>query len=634
MNHQKNKTMNKKILYILCVVMPLLCASCENWLTTDSPSKFTGTYVFGSETEMFKAVVAAYVPLTADHGYSIRMNMYYGVNTDVEYSGVNADPDAGRRDVFTGEATSTNSEVTNPWNNTYSGIGYSNEVIAGIESSPLFDPNGSDITEVSQMYGEVKTLRAFYYLDLVRYWGDVPFMITPTSPEEALAPTSATGRDEILDYLIKDVISVEPRMKYAAEMTQGVERISREFAQALIARMALFRGGYSIRPDLNNPADFGYMWRPDDYMSYIQISRTYSKKVIDEGQHDLASDYKEVFLKECRFEVPQHDDVIWEVAHKSGSGGSSEVGGYLGVSITAGNHDYGSASAAVNVTPTYFYSFDREDVRRFVNCSPVSYNSELNQVIRGISNISVGKWCKLDFNPPSGQSSTTKALGVNFPIMRFADVLLMFAEADNVVNSGPTAEAKEALKRVRRRAFPASAHSVKVDAYVDALTTQDAFFNAIVDERAWELGGEMLRKMDLARWNLMGDKIRQMRQDMIDMGKDAQYNRDGGTTPSGRFPNLPYQIYYKLDPATKKLDILGLDENYVGTVPDGYTTQGWLYNLYPKNSNTGEYAPASFITQSWRGCGDNPGDVARYVVPIPKTAIDASGGALKNYYGK
>jgi hypothetical protein len=415
-------------------------------------------------------------------------------------------------------------------------------------------------------------------------------------------------------------------------MTQGVERVSREFAQALIARMALFRGGYSIRPNLNSPMDFGYMWRPDDYMNYIQIARTYAKKVIDERQHDLVSDYKEVFLKECRFEVPQNDDVIWEVAHKAGSGGSSEVGGYLGVSVAAGNHDYGSASAAVNVTPTYFYSFDREDVRRAVNCSLIAYNAELNQTIRGITGITVGKWCKLDFNPPSGQTSTTKALGVNFPIMRFADVLLMFAEADNAIN-GPTAEAKEALKRVRRRAFPVSSHSVKVDAYVDALNTKDGFFNAIVNERAWELGGELVRKMDLVRWNLLGDKIRQMRQDMIDMGKDAQYNRDGGTAASGRFLDLPYQIYYKLDPATKKLDIIGVDE-IVTTAPDGYTSQGWLYNLYPKNANTGEYAPATTITQCWRGCGDNPDDVARYIVPIPKTAIDASGGALKNYYGK
>ncbi|MDR2935853.1 MAG: RagB/SusD family nutrient uptake outer membrane protein [Rikenellaceae bacterium] len=634
--------MNRKIIFFFATVA-LLFSSCEDFLSSDSPSKFTQEYIYSRESEIYRAVCSVYALMTADAGYSIRLSMYYTVNSDVEYSGVNATPDAGRRDIFTGEATSSNSEVQNPWNNLYAAVNRANEAIEGIEGSAIYQASDpATPSNIRHMYGEVKTLRAFYYLELVKNWGDVPFMTKgATSGMDFYIPT--TDRDEILSHMINDLIEVEPTMFYAAQLSEGVERVSREFTQALIARLALFRGGYALRPNLANPNDVGTMDRKSDYMDYYKIANKYAKQVIDEGKHELISDFRTVFLNECRSVVPVGDDVIYEWAFKPGAGGSSEVGYYLGVGISnnPATHEYGTASSAVQMTPTYFYSFDPQDPRQRVCVSLISYNEKLNEVPVSATGLKVGKWCKVWMAAPPGISSS-KATGINFPSMRFADVLLMYAETENEINGAPTAAAREALKRVRRRAFRGLEPAViaeKVDQYVDKLSSKEDFFNAVVDERAWELGGEMLRKHDLVRWNLMGRKFRQMRLDLIQMGKDAQsWDVASGIASSGKFSHLPDKLYYKMGDDGKTIDFLNVNRHVnANDVPTGYTTLNWLINLYPKNVNTGEYAAATFIGQCWRGCvGDdvNSTSPVPYILPIPQATIDAAGGVLENYYGK
>ena len=84
----------------------------------------------------------------------------------------------------------------------------------------------------------------------------------------------------------------------------------------------------------------------------------------------------------------------------------------------------------------------------------------------------------------------------------------MLAEADNEINGAPTALAKEMLTRVRERAFAkASNKSAMVTEYINNLNSKEAFFNAIVNERAWEFGGENIRKFDLVRWNNYSSKV-------------------------------------------------------------------------------------------------------------------------------
>ena len=131
-------------------------------------------------------------------------------------------------------------------------------------------------------YGEAKVLRAMYYLELVRNWGDVPYRRKPAGNKDELF-IGATDRNTILTDMINDLIEVEPLMLYAEESDRGVEAASREFCQALIARIALQRGGWSLRPDYDNPSAVGTMERSDDWKEYYKIAEEYAGKVISEG---------------------------------------------------------------------------------------------------------------------------------------------------------------------------------------------------------------------------------------------------------------------------------------------------------------------------------------------------------------
>lgn len=152
------------------------------------------------------------------------------------------------------------------------------------------------------------------------------------------------------------------------------------------------------------------------------------------------------------------------------------------------------------------FSFDNKDLRRDVTCAPYGYDLNLNQEMRlGLARLAVGKWSKLYMTSPLGGTSE-KGTGVNYSWMRFADVLLMYAEAVNEL-FGPREDAKECLRRVRRRAFAQADWGTKVDNYVASKSSPELFFNAIMDERKWEFGGESKRKFDLARWNKYSEVV-------------------------------------------------------------------------------------------------------------------------------
>jgi starch-binding outer membrane protein, SusD/RagB family len=606
--------MKIKLIYFMATIL-IFFASCKKYLESDSPSTLTSDYIFSREDDVFKAVEGIYALMTTDYGYSIRLSFYYTVNTDVEM--IVGASDGGRRDIAEFNCNTTNSEILNPWNNAYTAIDRANQCIKGIKASTLWKTNDN----VMQMYAESVALRALFYYELVRNWGDVPYKTTPTvAGENYYLPR--TDRDTILTHCINDLIAVEPLMYRADEMDEGIERINKEFVEGLIARIALARGGYSLRWENSSMV----MKRNSDYLDYYKIANTYCKTLRDNGGHTLNSSFSQIFLNECQFLTPLNDDVLFEVAFPSGVSG--EVGYYNGIKMVVGtssSNPYGSASGSVVMTPTYYYSFDTLDSRLPATCAVYSLDANLYQTIaKPNGGITTGKWCKAWMTTAQGYSST-KATGINWPLMRYSDVLLMLAETENELN-GPTSDAKNALKLVRERAFSEDVWTEKVNNYVDSVAANhDKFFNAIVNERAWEFGGECLRKFDLVRWNLYGKKIAKAKSDWIQMGLDA---RETGTG-NGYFSDYPNKVYWKLDSTTKTLDIVGLYRKATAPATSlGYTSTAWLTNLVNSDGSS-----TDFIDQAFSGYSDETGATpVRYILPIHQTVIDASLDSLKNYY--
>lgn len=608
-----------KRIYLLAI--PLACfllASCKKYLTANSPSNFDEDYVFSSEADARKAVNSVYALFNQD-AYTSRVSNIFTGNTDVEVGGVGASPDNSRRDIWSFEATTGNSDLLTVWNNAYKAINLANQCEEGLEKVSLTDDPANK--NYRQLLGEVRALRAIWYYLLMNHWGDVPFKTTPSRAGDNFY-LGRTSRDSILTFLVHDLMDIEPDMSWADELPYGIEQINREFVMGMIARLALMRGGYWLYPDMK-------MQRKPDYLEYYKIANEYCKKLVALKPHHM-SDFDKVFMNENKYVAPVNDDVLYEVAFYPGSG---DVAWCNGVRVDGGTHPYGSGSNYLSLTPSYYHSFDTTDLRLPVTCSIVYYDKYLVQQPTGPTSIAPGKWNRLYVPTPLG-SASAKGTGINWPLMRYADVLLMLAESENELN-GADADAQNALKQVRRRAFPESLWADKVDNYVASVSGgKDVFFNAIVNERAWEFGGECMRKYDLERWNLFGKKVAETRNELNEMGQD-------GVAATGQYATLPDYLYYKRDSVTGVITFLNkytkadpappvIDVPNKGDNPDGYYKVTWLNALW----NTTTNSPADYNVREWRGYPDNSGtSPLRYILPLHNSIVSSSQGALENQYG-
>lgn len=608
--------MKRIIIYSLALVT-LTTVSCKKFLDADSPSSFTQEYIFSNETDAAKAVYSVYALFNQD-AFTSRVSNNFAGNSDVEVGSVSSSPDNSRRDIWSFETTPANGDLLTVWNNAYNAINRANECIEGIESSSLYKSGNKTM---KHLRGEAATLRAIWYYYLINHWGDVPLKLTPTKAgDEFYLPR--TDRNIILTSLIDDLALCEPEMMWADQLDYGIERINREFVMGMIARLSLMRGGYALYPDMTQK-------RSEDYLDYYEKANEYCRKLMTQKPHSLNPNYAQVFLNVNKYISPKNEDVLYEVAFHPGFG---DVAWNMGIRVDAGTHAYGSGSNYLSLPPSYYYSFDTLDVRLPVTCSIVSYDKDLKQQPVAITSIAPNKWNRMLVPTPLG-ATTAKGTGINWPLMRYSDVLLMLAETENEINNGPTADAKDALRKVRQRAFPETLWSTKVEAYINSVSTSKAsFFEALVNERAWEFGGECLRKYDLIRWGNYGQKVSEARNVSMQMGKDQ-------SIAGGTYSSLADNLYYKRN-ADGTVTFLNKyndpavvpplkDSPAVGDNPNGYQRAAWLRNTQLYNPTTS--VAGDFIKNTWRGYADYTGlTPVRYVLPIHNSIVTSSLGVLDN----
>jgi hypothetical protein len=244
--------------------------------------------------------------------------------------------------------------------------------------------------------------------------------------------------------------------------------------------------------------------------------------------------------------------------------------------------------------------------------------------------------------------------GMNFPYLRYADVLLMYAEAVNEVENGVSgangAKAQEALKEVRRRAFPVESYGEKVDGYVNAVSaSKETFFEALFNERKWEFGGENMRWKDLVRWNRYAEVVYDTFWDYYTMGslKNGEF-LDGFEY----YQSLPETVYTM--PIANPGDVniyqnttLQILEIRGMTSPIPSPGSGWtLVNMFNWGSADQVYPAAEVCyslkgyirggaEQNYRLFDRNNLPPVRYILPIPRSVILLSPGneGYANYYG-
>lgn len=571
-------------------------------MNPESLSTFDNVYIYSNVDDARLGVNSIYVQFSHD-GFRSRLSNNMTGCTDIEHNGGTSD--GARYQIWRLDARENNGDLTYVWNIAYQAIRDANIAIEGIENSEAFNSGDAAVAkEMHHLLGAAYTLRAYWYSMLIYYFGDVPFITkAPKAGVEFNLPKA--DRNEILTAVIQDIIDVEEDMKWAADARYGIEEVNREYAIGMIGRLALQRGGWYLKPDMT-------MAREDDYLTYYQLANDYCQKLIDLRDRELPTDFRQIFLNQCTYRSFVDDEILFEVPFAVGEG---DVGWNIGIRVDGGStakHSYGSGSNYMAMPPTYLYSFDSVDNRLAVTCGLYTINTDNEKVLvsTGNMNISQGKWSRHLTPTPLGLT-TDKGTGINWPMMRYADVILMLAESENELN-GPTDIAKNALKRVRQRAFNSDYWQEKVDEYIDAVSfSKETFFRAIVNERAWEFGGEMIRKYELIRWNIYFETIDKM---MADIRKMADEAHDGTGT-------LPDYLYVKND-EKGDLIIYNLFKKVLAAPDDTWQKKSWLVNM--KSATTGLYQ--EWITRDYANY-TNP---IRYIFPIPTVGIDNSNGVLKN----
>ena len=512
-----------KALSAIVFIILFSSVGCRKYMEVKPISQIGIGEAFSSVSNAFNSVIGVYDELQGDNGYGIRINLYYPFDSDEAMT--SGGLDNGRRGIGRYQLLLSNSELANPFRQLYNGLEKANLAIEQIPLMNLYE-NGTDVQkkELRRLHGEALTLRAQFLFELVRNWGDVPAPFTPSyTRTDLFVPRS--NRDSIYDRLIEDLNIAKDLVPWRTEVPRN-ERITKGAVKALRAKLALFRGGYSLRNETKT------MERRSDYLKYYTIARNECAEIMEKReQHNLNAEFEKIWRNVASFTYDPFGEILFEVGAGGGNADSdSRMGNYSGTSVNAASR-YGGGGGGVLTLPILFYAFDSVDTRRDVTVPVYGINANNTKSHRALTQITDGKY-RRDWRVPALPGPALN-LSFNWSLIRFSDVLLMFAEAENEISNGPTAAAISAFEEVRKRAFRGNVSRIGTTP-----ATKAGFFNAIVDERYLEFAGEGIRKYDLIRWNLLAAKMAPQTGEVRVRLREL---RDG----VGRYANLPVYIYWR-----------------------------------------------------------------------------------------
>lgn len=696
----------------------LSLTACDDFLDVDPDSTSANTeFIYNNEGEISTALNGVYAQILSGNTFGNNLYKDFQLNSDVDFSTNTSETASGNKPARF-DTRSDAGNINSLWNALYKGVETANEFIFNLKNSKLYEEkmkteiadgedNGGVVTEevpnvtkLTQMMGEAKVMRAMFYHELLSYWGDIPFTFKATYETNNLYP-EVTDRQVVSDSLIADLRHAAEWMQSDKDATlDAPERISKEAAYAMIARLALQAGGYSLNHDANDVNGYK-MTRPSNYKEYYQIARDYAKKVIDAGGHSLNKSFRDVFVDECNHIVNKGDDAIFEIPFGKDNSGAWGYAQGPKSDVDANNETdfsngaWGSTSGNVRTTRFYRHMFKEGDARRDYICGTWGYSNQGLPAINFSYTMYNNKWSKLWNTVGLGKASTGNT-GINFAYIRYADVLLMFAEADNEVNGAPTQEAIDAVNQVRRRAYNGVDYEL-----TDAQTaTKEDFLKAVLDERKFEFAGENMRWKDLVRNNLYSEQIfytflayygvaedqstGSPYIDMISEHDGIDYANISAmsniyyvyvkNTGDANFPNSNLYMLYIVNPWSADVQPSSKPEDYFANLglsyepvsarditgqtssakdvawgnseniwsKDGVLKNEVLYSLFGyirgdedgsiKIVNNGAVVNFDIDTQNPEATVQQLPAV-RYLLPYPQEAIARSDGRYKNYYG-
>jgi starch-binding outer membrane protein, SusD/RagB family len=437
--------MKRNIIAIALFTVLAGSTSCKKILETEPTDFLTPVNYFQTETQIDAYLASVYDPLNDGTGWyreQFRTNLSEG--TDESYNTSNtatpypAHYSAGSSDV----------NITAFWTSLYRGIDRANTLLENLDKAPLSDAKRRHVL------GETKFLRAFYFFNATQWFGDVPLKLTSTkSPADA--QIAFTPTKEVYDFVIKEMTEAEALLVDQKITSLGYsERVTYTTVQGILARVCLFAAGYPV----------------NDTKRYAE-ALAWANKVKASNEHALNPDYRQIFINQSadKYDVKES---MWEVGfymNPSNAALRELIGALIGVNVAT--NAWGRIQAQTRTTAILYRAYESNydptnkqdlspDLRRDWNVAPYTLTLPAGADITTVPTITPvawnswwlrypGKWRRqYEVVTPRDPNNSPQ----NFPLLRYADVLLMLAEAENEVN-GPTGVAYEAINLVRRRAY-------------------------------------------------------------------------------------------------------------------------------------------------------------------------------------
>ena len=497
------KKMKNKIKYLYLVVLISGFVACSDLLEEVPVSQPSVENSFKTEANARAAIVGVYSSLHLEGVYGKSQSLFTtdenNAGSKVPLSGLN---------LYT--FTADNVEVILPiWRDHYQGINRANLAISKIPSIDM------DVTERNTLVAEAKFIKALLYFNLIRYYGDVPYKESETTSLNNLN-IPRTPVDTIYKNIIRDLEYGVVHLKEKATGLAG--HATQDAAKTLLSSIYLTKGTMAKRDNTGNGlADF-------------TLAARYAKEVIDSNRYRLCPYFPDAFIVQNK----NNDEIVFDVQFKSpGLGVGNTIGINMGIPSTASGVDNlsaGGSQGAIRANPYHQFYYEVADsirmqwtnARILINAATGGYTK-----VSAVSTnppVSAAKFRRYPVRSP-GFVLQTSDYDVNWPIFRYAEVLLIYAEASNEIN-GPTQEAIDALNMLRSRARNTNIRGVHRDILPRSLTLQrstglvnltlsnplvstpTAFKNYIILERSRELSQEGKRWFDLVRWGILKTTLR------------------------------------------------------------------------------------------------------------------------------
>lgn len=417
-----------RVTILIIIFTAFFTSSCKKFLESKPVSQISADNFYKTEADFTQALIGAYAAFAQVY----QGNGYYALLTDLRSDNTTeltpgGDGNDAKMNIDEFKETIDNEHITAFWRDSYALIARANSIISSIDNSSVSE------TLKKQFAGEAKVLRALSYFNLVRLYGGVPLVKEPVSDIDASYKVGRATADTVYAQIVTDLTYAESALPVSYD-DANTGRATIGVAESLLGNVYLTQKKYA-----EAVAEF--------------------KKVIDLNVYELLPVYADLF----KAGMQGNKEAIWQAQYKNGTA-------YLGSNLP--NHFAPTGSEGITIPSGGAYGFNQptEDIANAYAAGDVRRNNIADGYTRDGAFVAA-RYIRGYVERETGSGYLDS--GADWYVLRFADILLMYAEALNEVNNGPTADAYTFVNMVRKRAGLTPLENLSYDSFKTAIYTEE-----------------------------------------------------------------------------------------------------------------------------------------------------------------